>query len=147
MTTRFTVVTDAGALVTTLGPVFARGPKGDPGSVALVRVGAAPLSGHSVVALGADGALVPADCTHAAHLGAVMGMVASAYTAGADALVSNNAPLAHAGWAWVPGPVLLGTFGLLTQQLPPGALFAQVIGRAVSATCVLIDVQPPVSLT
>lgn len=31
MTTRFTVVTDAGALVTVLGPVFARGPQGKPG--------------------------------------------------------------------------------------------------------------------
>ena len=30
--------------------------------------------------------------------------------------------------------------------LPPGALFSQVIGQAVSPTRVLIDVQPPINL-
>ncbi len=147
MSTRFTVKTANGDSVTTIGPIWARGPKGDPGSATLLRVGATPISGHSAVALGADGLLLPASCLTSAHLGAVLGVVTSAYVAGADALVTNNLPLEHAGWAWTPGPVLLGTNGQLTQALPPGALFVQVVGRAVSATCVLVDVQPAVSLS
>ena len=51
-----------------------------------------------------------------------------------------------AGWAGVPGPVFLGLAGQLTQSLPPGALFSQVIGQAVSPTRVLIDVQPFIHL-
>ena len=126
-----------------------RGPQGIPGpagGATLIPVGGVPLSGHSAVALSADGTLSRADCTHSAHRGSVLGIVANAYVAGADAVVSNNTPLEHAGWAWAPGPVFVGIAGQLTQSLPPGALFSQVIGQAVSPTRVLIDVQPPINL-
>lgn len=119
---------------------------GGGGGDTLVPVGTQPISGHSVVAVGADGALVPADCSNAAHLGAVLGVLANAYAAGALAQVQTALPLSHAGWAWAPGPVFVGPAGHLTQQLPPGALFAQVVGHAVSPTRVLINVQPPINL-
>lgn len=125
---------------------FFVGPRGPAGDAALLSVGA-PLSGHSAVALSAAGQLAPADCTLPGHLGAVLGVVASAYMTGSEAEVANNTPMEHAGWAWTPGPVFVGTAGQLTQSLPPGALFSQVVGHAVSATRVLIDVQPPVSIT
>lgn len=128
------------------GPAGPLGPPGPAGGATLIPVGATPLSGHSAVALGADGALQPADCTLAAHRGAVLGVVANAYAAGADAVVSNNIPLEHAGWTWAVGPVFLGAAGVLTQVLPAGAKFSQVVGHAVSATRVLIDVQPPINI-
>lgn len=128
------------------GPQGIQGVPGPAGGATLIPVGATPLSGHSAVALGADGALQPADCTLAAHRGAVLGVVANAYAAGADAVVSNNIPLEHAGWTWAVGPVFLGAAGVLTQALPAGAKFSQVVGHAVSATRVLIDVQPPVNI-
>lgn len=128
------------------GPRGQQGVPGPAGGATLIPVGAMPLSGHSAVALGADGALQPADCTLAAHLGAVLGVVANAYAAGADAVVSNNIPLEHAGWAWASGPVFVGAAGGLTQALPAGAKFSQVVGYAVSATRVLIDVQPPITI-
>ena len=128
------------------GPVGPDGPPGPAGGATLIPVGGVPLSGHSAVALSADGTLSRADCTHSAHRGSVLGIVANAYVAGADAVVSNNTPLEHAGWAWAPGPVFVGIAGQLTQSLPPGALFSQVIGQAVSPTRVLIDVQPPINL-
>ena len=47
-----------------------RGPQGIPGPVGgatTVMVGAAPISGHTTVALDSDGLLVYADCTNPAH--------------------------------------------------------------------------------
>ena len=136
-----TIVTEAEQ-----GPPGPMGPPGPAGGATLIPVGPTPLSGHSAVALGPDGALQPADCTLSAHRGAVLGVVANAYAAGADAVVSNNIPLEHAGWAWALGPVFVGAGGVLTQALPVGALFSQIVGQAVSATRVLIDVQPPINI-
>ena len=121
------------------------GPPGPGGNAQLVPA-AQPVSGHSVVAVDASGQLVPADCTNAAHRGAVLGVVDRAYSPGESAEVKTGFPLTHSGWAWAPGPVFLGLAGQLTQSLPPGALFSQVIGQAVSPTRVLIDVQPPINL-
>lgn len=128
------------------GPRGIQGPQGPQGGTTPVQVGSIPLSGHSAAALSADGLLVPADCGDPAHLGAVVGVVDSAYPAGDMAVVRASLPLEHAGWTWTPGPVFVGLAGALTQTVPPGAVFIQVIGRAVSATRVLIDIQPPISI-
>ena len=126
-----------------------RGPQGIPGPVGgatTVMVGATPLSGHTAVALGADGLLIYADCTNPAHLGAVLGVVANAYGAGDPAVVQTSFDLYHAGWAFTPGPVFAGAGGAIVQSLPPGAVFAQVLGYALSATRIHIDVQPPIAI-
>jgi hypothetical protein len=122
------------------------GPAGPPGDAIPVPVGPLPISGHSAVAVNADGRLVPADCTLAEHLGAVLGVVAHAWSPGDSAVVRTSFPLEHEGWAWVPGPVYLGAAGQLTQALPSGARFCQVVGHALSATRVLLDLQPPITL-
>lgn len=127
------------------GPRGAQGNPGPPGGTTPVQVGAFPLSGHSAVALDANGLLIPADCSNLVHLGAVAGVIEAAYTPGDMAVVRTSLPLEHAGWTWTPGPIFVGIGGSLTQTVPPGAEFIQVIGRAVSATRVLIDVQPPIS--
>lgn len=127
-----------------IGP---RGPQGVPGptgGATLVPVGPWPLSGHSAVALDGAGQLVPADCTLPDHLGAVLGVVANAYLPGDSAEVKTEFPLEHEGWTWTVGPVYVGAAGQLTQILPPGALYCQVIGYALSATRVLINPQPAI---
>ena len=123
------------------------GPIGPAGGATLVTVGAAPISGHTAVALDSGGLLVYADCTNAAHIGAVQGVVASAYSAGAQAVVQTGFELVHAGWAFATGPVFVGASGALVQVLPVGAVFAQVIGYALAPTRIRIDVQPPIVLT
>lgn len=129
------------------GPRGLQGVPGPAGGATLVRVGASPISGHSAVAVNADGELIYADCTDAAHLGAVLGVVANAYAAGDDAVVQTAFPLQHSGWAWAPAPVYLGQGGQLTQTLPAGALFVQVVGYALAPTVVLIDLQPPILIS
>lgn len=128
------------------GPPGRQGPPGPAGDAITVKVGPLPISGHSVVACNAQGELIAADATNPAHRGAVLGVVADAYSPGDDAVVQTGFVLEHSGWAWAPGPVLVGLAGQLAQALPPGALFSQVIGQALSATRVLIDINPPITL-
>ena len=127
-----------------------RGPQGIPGPVGgatTVMVGAAPISGHTAVALDSGGLLIYADCTNLAHLGAVLGVVANAYSPGDLAVVQTDFDLAHAGWTFATGPVFVGATGALVQTLPMGAVFAQVVGYALAPTRIRIDVQPPIALT
>lgn len=128
------------------GPPGRQGQPGPPGGETTVKVGPLPISGHTVVACNALGELIAADATNPAHRGAVLGMVADAYSPGDDAVVQTGYVLEHSGWTWTPGPVLVGLAGQLAQALPPGALFAQVIGQALSATRILIDINPPITL-
>ena len=127
-----------------------RGPQGIPGpagGATTVMVGAAPISGHTAVALDSGGLLVYADCTNPAHIGAVQGVVGNAYSPGDQAVVQTDFELVHAGWSFSLGPVLAGLSGSLVQTLPPGAVFAQVVGFALAPTRIRVDVQPPIVLT
>lgn len=128
------------------GPRGIQGIPGPAGGATVVTVGATPLSGHTAVAMDADGLLIYADCTNPAHIGAVQGVIANAYGAGDPAVVQTSFDIHHAGWTFTPGPVLAGAGGALVQTLPAGAVFAQVIGYALSATRVHIDVQPPIAI-
>ncbi|QFS65843.1 MULTISPECIES: hypothetical protein [Delftia] len=128
------------------GPPGRQGPPGPAGDAITVKVGPLPISGHSVVACNAQGELIAADATNPAHRGAVLGVVADAYSPGDDAVVQTGFVLEHSGWTWAPGPVLVGLAGQLAQAPPTGALFSQVIGQALSTTRVLIDINPPITL-
>lgn len=135
-----------GQVVVVRGVPGPRGLPGLEGGTTTVTVGAQPISGHSAVALDAAGLLVPADCTNPAHRGAVVGVVADAYSPGDEAMVQRAFPLEHSGWTWAAGPVLVGANGLLAQALPLGAVFSQAIAQAVAPTRVLVDVQLPITI-
>lgn len=128
------------------GPRGIQGPPGPAGGATTMTVGAQPLSGHSVVAVDAAGLLVKADCTVAAQRGAVVGLLANAYAPGDQAVVQTAFTFEHSGWSWAPGPVFVGTAGQLTQALPPGANFSQVVAHALAPSIVLVDVQPPITV-
>ena len=129
------------------GPPGPQGIPGPAGGTMLVTVGATPLSGHTAVALDSGGLLVYADCTNPAHIGAVQGVIANAYSPGDLAVVQTDFGLVHAGWSFSPGPVFVGASGALVQVLPAGAVFSQVIGYALTPTLVRVDVQPPIAIT
>lgn len=128
------------------GPRGIQGIQGPAGGTTTVTAGATPLSGHSAVAVDAAGLLIQADCTNPAHRGAVLGLLANAYSPGDQAVVQTAFTLEHSGWTWSPGPVFVGTAGQLTQTLPVGAVFSQVVAHALSPTLVLVDVQPPIAI-
>lgn len=146
-----TVVTEVEEGPVTIVTEAEQGPPGPQGSTGpaggtTVTVGATPLSGHSAVAVDAAGLLIQADCTNPAHRGAVLGLLANAYSPGDQAVVQTAFTLEHSGWTWSPGPVFVGTAGQLTQTLPVGAVFSQVVAHALSPTLVLVDVQPPITI-
>ena len=128
------------------GPRGIQGIQGPAGGTTTVTAGATPLSGHSAVAVDAAGLLIQADCTNPAHRGAVLGLLANAYSPGDQAVVQTAFTLEHSGWTWSLGPVFVGTAGQLTQTLPVGAVFSQVVAHALSPTLVLVDVQPPITI-
>lgn len=124
------------------------GPAGPPGDASAVTVGPAPLSGHTAVGLDASGLLRYADCTDTAHIGTVTGVLTSAYSPGEMATVQADRVVTHAGWAWAPGlPVYVGASGALVQTLPGNAVFAQVMGFALSASRLHLSIQPPITIT
>ena len=127
------------------GPPGPRGNPGPTGGSTLVRV-STPISGHSAVACNWVGELIPADCTIAAHRGVVLGVVTQAHVPGDEAAVKTGFPIEHLGWTWSTGPVYVGMAGQLTQTLPVGAQFSQVVGVALSPTLVLVDLQPPITI-
>ena len=129
------------------GPRGIQGIPGPAGGTTVVTVGATPLSGHTAVAMDADGLLIYADCTNPSHIGSVQGVIANAYGAGDLAVVQADFDLAHAGWTFATGPVFVGAAGALVQTLPVGAVFAQVVGYALAPTRIRVDVQPPIALT
>ncbi|WP_156370475.1 hypothetical protein [Acidovorax sp. Leaf84] len=138
-----------GAVVVTRGAPGRKGDRGDPGPAGgetLVPVGATPLSGHSIVAVDAGGELIPADSTNPTHPGTVLGLLASAYSPGEDASVQTGFVIEHSGWNWAPGFLFVGSGGQPVQVLPPGAVFSQTVGKVLSPTRVLVDIQPPIFL-
>lgn len=128
------------------GPPGPRGVPGPAGDAQTVPVGPSPLSGHTIVAADANGELIYADASNAAHRFAVLGLIDSAYSPGEDAVVQTGFIVEHLGWTWTPGPVFLGLGGAIVQTVPGSAVFCQVVGLALSATRVLVDIQPPITI-
>lgn len=127
------------------GPQGPTGPQGPAGDV-VVYVADAALGGHRVVRITGTG-VDYADCTAPAHVGLVAGITTGAVAQGASAAVANREVVAEPSWAWTAGePVMLGSNGVLTQTPPANAVFAQVIGVALSATSLFVNVQPPITL-
>jgi hypothetical protein len=105
------------------------------------------LSGHTAVAMNAEGLLIPGDCTDMTTIGNVVGVIANAYIAGSTVTVRVANTLDNLGWSWTPNaPVFVGTNGSLEQTLPPGAKYAQVIGMALTSTKIHIKPQPAIVL-
>ena len=138
--------TGGGTVVVSRGGVGRAGPAGPAGGETLVVVGPTALSGHSIVAVSAAGLLIPADCTVAGMGGTVLGMLDSAYLPGASARVQTGYVIEHSGWNWAPGFLVVGEGGQPTQTLPVGAIFSQAIGKVLSPTSILVDLQPPIFL-
>lgn len=138
--------TGGGTVVVHRGGVGPDGPPGPAGGETLVTVGPVALSGHSIVAVNDEGKLIPADCTVPGQGGTVLGLLDSAYLPGAQAKVQTGYVLEHSGWNWAPGFLVVGVGGQPAQALPAGALFSQAIGKVLSPTSILVDLQPPIFL-
>lgn len=119
------------------------------GQVRLTAVAAAPLSGHRIVTPAVDGNVDYASAATPGHLHAPLWLTRGAVAAGGTAQLLAYGPIVESSWSWTPGPVYLGTSGLLTQAAPaaPGAAFLAQVGYATSATRLVVDRQPSIALS
>lgn len=129
------------------GPPGGPGPAGSPGGALLQATAGAALSGHMAVAYDDAGELVYASADTAEHAFTLAGITTGAAASGAPATVQRNDVLDHAGWAFVPGmAVFLGLNGMLVQAPDPSGVFLKPIGVALTATRLMLSIQPAMFL-
>lgn len=130
------------------GPSGPPGPPGPPGGAGAAYTAAAVVSGHQAVALDSAGQAFYASAGTLSHALRVAGVSLNAAAIGEEVTVLAAGLVDHGGWTWTPDqPVYLGLNGALVQSVPVGAVFALVVGKALSATRLLVALQPPIVLT
>ena len=149
MATYTSVLQTPKVIVSTLGRgqgvAGPQGPPGAAGGAAAEYTASAALSGHAVIAINSAGQAFYASSDQLSHALRVAGVSIGAAVLGDPISVVSAGLIVHGGWSWTPGsPVFVGLNGALTQSLPVGAVFSRVIGQAVSATGLLVDLQPPI---
>lgn len=85
------------------------------------------------------------DAADGEHVDLVCGVTLTSATTGQPINVQSSGPMDDSAWSWAPGPVWLGADGLLTQA-PPEAGYLLYVGRAVSSTRLIINIDQPVEL-
>lgn len=121
-----------------------QGPPGPPGGVVIQR-----SAGHLISALRvvyeASGLVYVLDYRDAAHIDLLVGITMTAADGGAPIAIQRAGEISDSGWAWTPGRVYLGVAGQLTQT-PPETGYSVLIGSAVSATRIILNLQDPIEL-
>lgn len=130
--------------------IASQGPRGIPGEPG--PAGGSTLqrdAGTTLSALVAvyeeDGEVFALDKDDDTHIDQLLGLTVTAASVGASINVQRSGAVDNSGWAWTPGRVYLGAGGALTQ-VPATDGFDVLIGRAVSATRLLLDLQDPIEL-
>jgi hypothetical protein len=70
----------------------------------------------------------------------VVGIVYTAASLGANVTIKISGILTDANWNWTKGTVYLGTNGTLTQTVPTGGAIVVHVGKALTATQLIIDI-------
>ncbi|CAN5813981.1 hypothetical protein BH20PSE1_BH20PSE1_01020 [soil metagenome] len=125
-----------------------RGPQGEPGvGAGITRIAAQALGGQRLVYASSASGCDYADNRVFAQRFALLGITQGAVVGGAEATILSYGPFTEPSWSWTPGPLYLGIDGLITQTPPVApAAFLLVVGVAVDATHVLIDLHEPITL-
>lgn len=124
------------------GPPGPQGIPGPAGGSSLQR-----LAGEVVSALRVlyelDGEVFVLDYRDAEHIDLVLGVSLTAAEAGQPLNVQRTGVIEDVGWSWQPGRIWLGIDGQLTQT-PPVDGFDVLLGAAVSATRITLNIQDPI---
>lgn len=127
-----------------LGSQGPPGPPGPDGGSALQRPAGETLSALRVV-YELAGAVFALDYRDGEHIDLVVGVTLTAASEGGSVNIQRSGTLDDGSWSWQPGPVWLGAAGALTQS-PPAEGFDVLIGSAVSATRITLNIQDPIDL-
>lgn len=138
-----TTILPAPTITTTL--TNGQGPAGTSTSPSYTT--AAALSGHQVIALNLSGLATYASSDDLSMAFRVVGISTNAASSGGSITVQDKDVMTHGGWSWTPGQIIyLGLNGVLTNTVPVSATFILVMGKALSATSILVGIQPPIAL-
>lgn len=136
------IVVEAPPAVVELAAVGLRGATGatgTEGSTLTALAGATIHAGRAVRISG--GSIYHPDQTDNAHAGQVIGVATQSGSSPSNLVVRTSGSYLEPTWALSPGPVYVGTDGVLTQT-PPATGWLLVIGRAINATTLFVDVEP-----
>jgi hypothetical protein len=113
----------------------------------LIKPAAIALSGHKVVYISSAGVNY-ASSRDITTKGLAVGVTTGASALGANSTIRTGGEIIEPSWAWTAAqPVFLGQDGALSQSGPaPPDLFSQIIGMAISATSIYVNIQPPIVL-
>lgn len=121
------------------------GPPG-PSEYIAQHIAGASLGGHRAVVLDNTEHAIYADKDTPQHATKVLGITTGSAIADSSVPIQTYGEITEPSWAWTPGlPVYLGTNGLLTQAAPATG-FLLVIGFAITATKIFIDIKIPIVL-
>lgn len=132
---------------TTVGEQGPAGRPGEPGpaaGAAFQRQAGQTLSALRLV-YELDGQVFYLDAADAEHIDLLLGVTLTAAAAGAAVNVQRSGAIDDPAWNWQIGRVWLGANGALTQN-PPAAGFVVLIGTAVAATRITLNIQDPIEL-
>lgn len=98
------------------------------------------LNGHRFVSADGKGKAVLAggDQPH------VIGLVVAAAEMGVPVEVIVSGAVTHDGWNWTEGEIFLGPNGIPTQNLPANFPALVTVGKAISATTMLLGIESPI---
>jgi hypothetical protein len=120
-----------------------RGPAGqDAAGATLVLPTATSIHAGRAVRL-VGGELSHPSTSNPDHAGQVAGVAETAAASGATARIRTAGVTENDAWTWAEGPVFVGHDGVLTQT-PPSSGWLMTIGRALTATSLLVDIEPPI---
>lgn len=126
------------------GPPGLQGIPGPAGGTALQRTAGQALSALRAV-YELDGQVFYLDYRDATHIDLLLGITLTAAQPSAPINVQRSGSLEDAGWSWTPGPVWLGVDGALSQT-PPSDGYDVLLGAAVSATRITLNLNAPIEL-
>ena len=130
---------------TTINISWAQGLPGPAGTgTVFYATGDQAIGGHRVVRATTTG-VDYADQSVESHQGKVVGITASAFAAGELVKVYTAGEVIESTWTWTPGPVYLGTNGLLTQTVPTSG-FIQQVGVAHEPTKLVVQLLSSIKL-
>lgn len=116
----------------------------------LIAVTGTILGGHRVVGIAHDGTYTYVDQTVHVDGFRAAGITTGAAALGAAVTIQTRGPITEPSWNWtVDLPVFVGTNGLPTQTVPTlagGAVFSQMVGLALTATTIFVQMGIPIYL-
>lgn len=121
-----------------------QGIPGPAGGTALSRVAGETLSALRVV-YEIDGEVFLLDSADDVHIDQLLGLTITSGNASENVNVQLVGAVDDASWSWTPGRVYLGANGFLTQT-PPDAGYLVLVGYAVSATRLILNIQDNIEL-